>query len=112
MPIQNFTPAWMTEEHTMLFDSAKRFMTEQWGPRDQAWRHAGMMDRQAWEEAGANGFLCASMPEQYGGAGGDFGHEAGVLAAAAPPLQHVLAAQILQTVGQDPILEQKTLLIL
>jgi len=81
MPIQNFTPAWMTEEHTMLFDSAKRFMTEQWGPRDEAWRHAGMMDRQAWEEAGANGFLCASMPEQYGGAGGDFGHEAALVLA-------------------------------
>ena len=63
MPIQCFTPAWMTEEHQMVFDSAKRFMTEQWQPKDEAWRAQGMMDRQAWEDAGANGFLCASMPE-------------------------------------------------
>ena len=76
MAIQNFAPAWMTEEHQMLYDSASRFFKEQWAPKDVAWRQAGMMDRQAWEEAGANGFLCASMPEEYGGAGGDFGHEA------------------------------------
>ncbi|WP_245901325.1 acyl-CoA dehydrogenase family protein [Simplicispira suum] len=76
MAIKNFTPAWMTEEHQMLHDSASRFFKEQWVPRDPAWREAGMMDRQAWKEAGANGFLCASMPEEYGGAGGDFGHEA------------------------------------
>jgi len=81
MPIQCFAPAWMTEEHQMVFDSAKRFMTEQWGPKDEAWRQAGMMDRQAWEDAGRNGFLCASMPEEYGGGGGDFGHEAALVLA-------------------------------
>ena len=66
----------MTEEHHMLYDSASRFFKEQWAPKDEAWRAAGMMDREAWNEAGAHGFLCASMPQQYGGAGGDFGHEA------------------------------------
>ena len=76
MPINNFTPSWMTAEHSMLLDSATRFFKEQWGPKDEAWRAAGMMDRQAWLDAGANGFLCASMPEAYGGGGGDFGHEA------------------------------------
>jgi alkylation response protein AidB-like acyl-CoA dehydrogenase len=66
----------MTDEHKMLYESATRFFKEQWGPKDEAWRHAGVMDRQAWLDAGANGFLCASTPEAYGGAGGDFGHEA------------------------------------
>ena len=81
MAIQNFPATWMTDEHKMVFDSAKRFMTEQWGPKDEAWRHAGVMDRQAWLDAGANGFLCASTPEEYGGGGGDFGHEAALVLA-------------------------------
>ena len=81
MTIDCFAPAWMTEEHTMLFDSAKRFMTEQWLPKDEGWRAQGMMDRQAWRDAGAQGFLCAGIPEQYGGGGGDFGHEAALILA-------------------------------
>ncbi|HIV71823.1 MAG TPA: acyl-CoA dehydrogenase family protein [Candidatus Aquabacterium excrementipullorum] len=81
MPIQNFEATWMTDEHKMVFESAKRFMTEQWGPKDEAWRHAGVMDHQAWRDAGANGFLCASTPEEYGGGGGDFGHEAALVLA-------------------------------
>ena len=76
MAIQNFPASWMGDEHRMLLESASRFFREQWVPRDAAWREAGMMDRAAWREAGSNGFLCASMPEAYGGGGGDFGHEA------------------------------------
>src|SRR5690606_15300711 len=76
MAIQNFPSPWMTQEHTMLQEAAARFFREQWVPRDEAWRAAGMMDHAAWREAGENGCLCASMPEAYGGAGGDFGHEA------------------------------------
>ncbi|MHB1271309.1 MAG: acyl-CoA dehydrogenase family protein [Rhodanobacter sp.] len=76
MAIQNFPASWMGDEHRMLQESATRFFREQWVPRDAAWREAGMMDRDAWREAGGNGFLCASMPEAYGGGGGDFGHEA------------------------------------
>ena len=32
--------------------------------------------REVWTKAGAAEFLCASMPEEYGGAGGTFAHEA------------------------------------
>jgi acyl-CoA dehydrogenase len=81
MAIQNFPATWMTDEHKMVFDSAARFFKEQWGPKDEAWRHAGVMDHQAWRDAGANGFLCASTPEEYGGGGGDFGHEAALVLA-------------------------------
>lgn len=83
MPIQNFESTWMTDEHKMLLESATRFFKEQWGPKDEAWRAQGMMDREAWRDAGANGFLCASMPEEYGGAGGDFGHDAALILAQA-----------------------------
>ena len=79
MAIQNFPATWMSDEHRMLQEAATRFFKEQWAPRDAMWRENGMMDREAWQEAGANGFLCASVPEQYGGGGGDFGHEAALI---------------------------------
>jgi acyl-CoA dehydrogenase len=40
-----------------------------------------MVDRSAWEGAGAAGLLCASMPEEYGGSGGTYAHEAAIIEA-------------------------------
>jgi acyl-CoA dehydrogenase len=81
MPIHSFPSDWMSDEHQMLMASAQRFFTERWCPLDAQWREDGIMPRSAWLDAGAQGFLCASMPEAYGGAGGDFGHEAALILA-------------------------------
>ena len=82
MSIEAFTSNWMTEEHSMVYDSALK-MFKSWEDKDEQWRENGMIDREAWNEAGDMGFLCASMPEEYGGGGGDFGHEAAILLAQA-----------------------------
>jgi len=82
MSIEAFTSNWMTEEHSMVYDSALK-MFKSWEDKDEQWRENGMIDRKAWNEAGDMGFLCASMPEEYGGGGGDFGHEAAILLAQA-----------------------------
>jgi long-chain-acyl-CoA dehydrogenase len=37
------------------------------------------MGPQVWREAAGQGLLCLSMPQAYGGGGGDFGHEAVLL---------------------------------
>lgn len=67
---------WMTEELRILHDSALRFTQQHFEPQREAWEKQGMCDRQAWRDAGTAGLLCASIPEAYGGAGGDFSHEA------------------------------------
>lgn len=67
---------WMSEELRILHDSALRFTREAFEPQREAWEKQGMCDREAWRQAGEAGLLCASIPEAYGGAGGDFSHEA------------------------------------
>jgi len=69
-------PAWMTEDLTMLEDQARRFLAAELVPHVERWSETGIMDRSAWTRLGEAGLLCAGIPEEYGGAGGHFGHEA------------------------------------
>jgi len=58
-------------EHETFRDSVRRFMEEEVKPHDERWQEQGYVDREVWLKAGAHGFLCASMPEEYGGSGAD-----------------------------------------
>ncbi|ODS96572.1 MAG: acyl-CoA dehydrogenase [Lautropia sp. SCN 69-89] len=59
------------DEHHMFRDAVRRFMENEVVPHHDRWEEQGYVDREVWEKAGANGLLCASMPESYGGAGAD-----------------------------------------
>ena len=58
-------------DHESFRDSFRRFMEREIAPHHQAWEEQGYVDRELWRQAGTNGFLCMTMPEEYGGAGGD-----------------------------------------
>ncbi len=68
--------SWVDDELRILHDSTLRFTQSEFEPYRQAWEKQGKCDRQAWRTAGAAGLLCASIPEEYGGAGGNYFHEA------------------------------------
>ncbi|MFZ2648984.1 MAG: acyl-CoA dehydrogenase family protein [Burkholderiaceae bacterium] len=58
-------------EHEAFRDSFRRFMDKEIAPLHAQWEEQGYVDREVWRKAGANGFLCMTMPEAYGGAGAD-----------------------------------------
>ena len=60
-----------TPEHETFRDSVRRFLQEEVVPHDERWQEQGYADKEVWRKAGANGFLCPTMPPEYGGAGAD-----------------------------------------
>ena len=58
-------------DHESFRDSFRRFMGQEIAPHHAAWEEQGHVDRAVWSKAGENGFLCMTMPEEYGGAGAD-----------------------------------------
>ena len=58
-------------DHEAFRDSFRRFMDKEIAPFHAEWEEQGYVDREVWRKAGANGFLCMTMPEAFGGAGAD-----------------------------------------
>ncbi|WP_176599243.1 acyl-CoA dehydrogenase family protein [Sphingobium sp. 15-1] len=58
-------------EHEQFRDSVIRFMQNEVGPHADRWREAGIVDREIYRKAGAQGLLCTWADEKYGGAGID-----------------------------------------
>ncbi|HTE56306.1 MAG TPA: acyl-CoA dehydrogenase family protein [Kofleriaceae bacterium] len=62
------------DDHEMFRQSFRQFLEREVVPNQPRWNQAGMVDRAAWRVAGASGFLCTWLEEEYGGPGGDFLH--------------------------------------
>ena len=83
MTFHNLPSAWMTDEHKMLEEMTTDYIRENWTPNFAKYREQGMVDREVWEQAGEIGLLGSSIPEEYGGSGGDYGHDSVITLAAA-----------------------------
>jgi acyl-CoA dehydrogenase len=68
--------SWMDADLEQLRDTARRFYERECVPHEKRWTEQQHADRDIWLKAGAAGLLCAGIPEEYGGGGGDFRHEA------------------------------------
>jgi len=62
------------EEHALFRDSVRKFIAREAAPHRDDWRRAGLIPKDFWRKAGEAGLLCPSIPEAYGGPGGDFRH--------------------------------------
>jgi len=68
--------ALFSPEHHAFRDTVRRYLDETIAPNLDRHERDGIVERGAWEKAGAAGLLCPQVPEAYGGLGLDFGFNA------------------------------------
>ena len=68
-----------SEEHEIFRAQFRRFAEREIAPRVEEWNAQGGSDPKVWRRAGAAGFLGATAPTEWGGAGGDFIYDAIVI---------------------------------
>ena len=74
--MSEYVSPWMNDELAIHREAVARFVEAQMLPNDAQWREQHHVGKEVWRKAGELGLLCADIPAQYGGAGGDFRHEA------------------------------------
>lgn len=71
LPVSCMRRRLFDEEHEAFRNSVRRFLLGEVKPHVERWREAGIVDREVWRKAGAQGLLLMWADEQYGGAGVD-----------------------------------------
>lgn len=62
----------LTEQQTMIRESAARFAAQRLAPNSRKWEAAGAVDPDVLREMGELGFMGMTVPERHGGAGLDY----------------------------------------
>ena len=70
---------WLTEDLEDLATLARTFFAREVVPHAERFAAQHQVDRETWLKAGQAGILGLSLPEEFGGGGGTFAHEAVVL---------------------------------
>jgi acyl-CoA dehydrogenase len=68
--------SWLDDDLDAFRELAHTFCQKEIAPNHERWSQAKQVDRELWNKAGEVGLLCLSVPEEYGGGGGTFAHEA------------------------------------
>ena len=71
----DFRRSWSDADLEMYRDTAARFADEVAQPNEEHSRKRGHVGHEIWRRAGELGLLCADIPDEYGGGGGDARHE-------------------------------------
>src|ERR1700693_5619849 len=74
--MSNYESPWMNDQLRMYRKTAREIVQEECLPRQAKWREQHRPDAEAWKKAGQTGLLLSDVPEEYGGGGGSFAHQA------------------------------------
>jgi len=76
---QPYESPWMTNDVKPVAELAQIFFEKEVVPHLDRFGENHQVDRDLWNKAGDAGLLCITIPEEYGGGGGDFAQEAAVI---------------------------------
>jgi acyl-CoA dehydrogenase len=81
LPPPTYVSPWMADNDDVsdVLMLARTFFEREVTPHVERFAEQHQVDKETWLAAGAAGLLCISIPEEYGGGGGSFAHEAAVM---------------------------------
>lgn len=104
-------PAWSDDEVEAVREMARAFFDKEVVPHEEKFVEQGHPDRDLYRRAGELGLLCPAVPEQFGGGGGTFAHEAAIIeeqvragdGALGIPVHNSIIAPYLAEFGSDDL---------
>ncbi|MGZ5742209.1 MAG: acyl-CoA dehydrogenase family protein [Burkholderiales bacterium] len=76
MSSTTYQSPWMNDELGMFRTTVRHFIRKEFAPKQARWREEHRPDADAWSKAGSASILLPDVPQQSGGGGGTFAHEA------------------------------------
>ena len=98
MILDDYRSPWLDEELEDLGRLTRTFLEKEVVPNQARWAEQHMVDRDFWRTAGRAGLLCVSIPEEYGGGGGTFAHDAVIAAEQARVVDDAWANSVHSTI--------------
>ena len=66
--------SYLTKDHEAFRKSLRKFLAKEAEPFFEQWEEDRMIPREFWDKLAAQGYLCPTLPEAYGGLAADWGY--------------------------------------